>query len=235
MFVPCILNLATTAEALKYFSNFQFDQRTIYGDEHLIKDYVTLANDPKANLPDSFSICSSIFIKFRPGLKDVGIFEMFKEDGSHWFLLNYYVKTLEFFYENPATGKSDMEKFSGTIIPIVPHSWYHACMGLDTVSGLLRIVVNGIEVVNEEKDYFRNTKSWKPRSIENKILLFKAHKNGFWSQQKSAFSNLNIFGSMMTVEDMEKRTSGGDTCAFPGDYLRYKQPCNTAMICTYLF
>ena len=118
MFVPCILNLATTAEALKYFSNFQFDQRTIYGEEHLIKDYVTLANDPKANLPDSFSICSSIFIKFRPGLKDVGIFEMFKEDGTHWFLLNYYVKTLEFFYENPATGKSEMEKFSGTIIPI---------------------------------------------------------------------------------------------------------------------
>ena len=83
------------------------------------------------------------------------------------------------------------------------------------------IVVNGVIVVNEEKDYFKNTKSWKPRSIENKILLFKANMNGFWTQEKSAFSNLNIFGFMMKVEDMEKRTSGGETCASPGDYLRY--------------
>ena len=45
--------------------------------------------------------------------------------------------------------------------------------------------------------------------------------NGFWTQEKSAFSNLNIFGFMMKVEDMEKRTSGGETCASPGDYLRY--------------
>ena len=220
LFVPCILNLATTAEALKYFSNFQFDQRTIYGEEHLIKDYVTLANDPKANLPDSFTICSSIFIKFRPGLKDVGIFEMFKEDGTHWFLLNYYVKTLEFFYENPATGKSEMEKFSGTIIPIVPHSWYHACMGLDTVSGLLRIVVNGIEVINEEKEYFKNTNDWKPRSLKGKILQFKGYLAGFWWQFRDTFSNMNIFSSMMSVEDMVTRTSGGDTCDTPGDYLR---------------
>ena len=139
-------------------------------------------------------------------------------------------------YTDPKTNERDAEFFgmgvvvsNGTGIPIVPHSWYHVCMGLDTVSGLLRIVLNGVLVVNEEKDYFRNTKSWKPRSIENKILLFKAHKNGFWSQQKSAFSNLNIFGSMMTVEDMEKRTSGGDTCASPGDYLRYKQEKSAAM------
>ena len=74
---PCILNLADTKKAQKYLTNFKLEERPTYGEEHLIKDYVTLANDPKANLPDTFTICSSILIKFRPGLKDVGIFEMF--------------------------------------------------------------------------------------------------------------------------------------------------------------
>ena len=43
-------------------------------------------------------------------------------------------------------------------------------MGLDTVSGLLRIVVNGLEVVNEEKDYFRNTTRWKPTSVKGRLV-----------------------------------------------------------------
>ena len=142
----CILYLADTKKALKYLTNFKLEERPTYGAEHLIKDYVTLANDPKANLPDTFTICSSIFMEYRPGLEGVGILEMFKEDGSHWFLLNYYVKTLEFYYMNPASGKSGQESLTDVDIPVIPHSWYHACMGLDTVSGHVRVVVNGIEV-----------------------------------------------------------------------------------------
>ena len=54
--LSCMLNLANTSKALRYFSNFQFEKRTIYGEEQLIKDYVTLANDPTANLPDTFTL-----------------------------------------------------------------------------------------------------------------------------------------------------------------------------------
>ena len=100
---------------------------------------------------------------------------------------------------------------------------YHVCMGLDTVSGLLRIVVNGIEVVNEEKEYFKNTTEWKPRSLKGKILQFKGYLASFWYQYRDTFSNMNIFGSMLAVEDMVTRTLGGDTCDTPGDYLRCKQ------------
>ena len=55
------------------------------------------------------------------------------------------------------------------IISLTALSWYHVCLGLDTVSGLLRIVVNGVEVVNEEKDYFRGSDVWKPRSLAGKL------------------------------------------------------------------
>ena len=43
-------------------------------------------------------------------------------------------------------------------------------MGLDTVSGLLRIVVNGKVVVDEEKQYFKETSAWKPKSVAGHLL-----------------------------------------------------------------
>ena len=52
-------------KSMQYFSNEKLVRKNIFGAEHLIKEYVTLLNDPNANLPNSFTICSSIFIKFR--------------------------------------------------------------------------------------------------------------------------------------------------------------------------
>ena len=97
---------------------------------------------------------------------------------------------------------------------------------MDTDSGLLRIVVNGVQVVNEEKDYFRDTAAWTPRSLEGKLVVFKGYWGGFWYGYRSTFSNMNIFSSMMAVEDMVTRTAGGkdEACASPGDYLRYPEP-----------
>ena len=157
---------------------------------------------------------------------------MYKEDETHWFLLQFATASrnykdlsemLYLYYENPETGQNLREELADAIIPINPDSWYHICMGLDTVSGLLRIVVNGVEVVNEEKDYFRNTTHWKPKSLKGRIILFKGFMSGFWYLHKNTFSNLNIWSSVKSVEFMVERTSeGGDSCFSPGDYLRYQ-------------
>ena len=153
---------------------------------------------------------------------------MLKQDGSPWFVLELNTITRDYetlsekmklIYEDPESGSHVSEVFTDTIIPIVPHSWYHVCMGLDTVSGLLRIVVNGIVVVNEEKDYFRNTGQWKPKSLKGKLLLFKSYLS-VWYQNRGITSNLNIFNDMMSVEKMVSRTTGGDDCSSPGDYIR---------------
>ena len=77
---------------------------------------------------------------------------------------------LQVWYQDPGTNENLPIGFSDTGIPIVPHSWYHVCLGLDTVSGLLRIVVNGVKVVDEEKEFFRNTKDWKSSSVKGKVL-----------------------------------------------------------------
>ena len=103
-------------------------------------------------------------------------------------------------YEDPLTGYKVMLLFEHTGIPIVPHSWYHVCLGLDTVSGFLRIVVNGIKVVDEEKEEFRNTTALKPRSLEGKISVFKQFYAGFWGQQRGKFTNMNIFSSILSLK-----------------------------------
>ena len=215
------------SKGLLYYTNFKFE-KIVFGARNLMKDYVTLANDPKADLPDSYTVCNSVFVKFPTTATSV--IEMFKNDGSHWYLLELdpgnriyerFSESMIISFIDPSTGKHDRKYFSRATIPIVPHSWYHICMGLDTVSGLLRIVVNGIEVVNEEKDYFKNTTHWKPKSLKRSILQFKGNMAGFWYQQRSMFSNMNIFKSMMSTEDMVKRTSGGEDCFIQGNYLRF--------------
>ena len=215
------------SKGLLYYTNFKFE-KIVFGAENLMKDYVTLANDPKADLPDSYTVCNSVFVKFPTTASSV--IEMSKNDGSHWYMLELkhtdriyekFSENVEISAENPSTGKHEREFFSKSVIPIVPHSWFHICMGLDTVSGLLRIVVNGIEVVNEEKEYFKNTTHWKPKSLKGAIFQFMGSwADGFWYQHRSMFSYMNIFKSMMSTDDMVKRTSGGEECYIQGDYLR---------------
>ena len=54
--------------------------------------------------------------------------------------------------------------------PVVPRTWYHICAGIDTVSGLLQIVDNGVLVLDEEKDILKNTSSIKPKYVKGKLL-----------------------------------------------------------------
>ena len=133
--------------------------------------------------------------------------------------MNNESEALSIWYQNPGTNENLAVDFYDTGVPIVPHSWYHVCLGLDTESGLLRIVVNGVKVVDEEKEFFKNTLAWKPQSLAGKILMFKSYSARFWTQNRGKFSNMNIFSSMMSLEDMVMRTSGVGDCTGPGDYL----------------
>ena len=225
----CFFNLVIGGSSLKYYSTHIVVPQQ-WGNEESVTDYVSLANDPKSNLPKDFTICSSVFIHVVTVSESI-VFNMLKDDGSPWFLLEISLRSRDYenlsekmrlFLENPVTSKLESYWFTDTIIPIVPNAWCHICMGLDTLSGQLRIVVNGRVVVNEEKEYFRNTNSWLSRSLKNKLLVFKGYWTGFWYQYRSAFSNMNVFSSMMSVQDMADRTSGGVTCYSPGDYLRYR-------------
>ena len=187
----------------------------------------------------AFTICSSYYIHFIK--TSTQFFEMMTKDGEIWFSLRVETLTrathesnigdqsdvLQLLYTNLITKEretelfpKEKEKLKGIRIPIIPHAWCHVCMGLDTVSGLLRIVVNGVEVVNEEKDYFRNTADMRPKSLVGKIRVFKEYMIGFYVQNRGKFTNMNIFDSLMSTTSMIQKTSSESGCLYSGDYLR---------------
>ena len=107
-------------------------------------------------------------------------------------------------------------------MPILPHSWYHTCLGLDTEKGLMRIVVNGYLVVDRIEAYFENSKDIRPMNLSERITLFKAAYVGHWSQSRGVYSNLNVFDYMMDIDEMKDVTSG-EKCGIPGNYLSWEQ------------
>ena len=180
-------------------------------------------------------MCSSLYVQYAH--TNAHVFQILQKDGSPWFSLEVSAmfrkqyqseidqksELLELWFKDPLTDKRMALGFPDSGIPIVPHSWYHVCLGLDTVSGMLRIVVNGVEVVNEEKAEFRNTSNWRPESLDGKILVFKEYFTSFWAQKRGKFTNMNVFAFMITLEDMMMRTSGEADCTGAGDYLSWEE------------
>ena len=55
--------VAQTSGSLKYFDNYNTGILG-YGPKETILDYVELTNDPVSNLPEDFTVCSSLYIKY---------------------------------------------------------------------------------------------------------------------------------------------------------------------------
>ena len=82
----CVFNLIF-AKDLKYFSNFKPSSSILVGRESAVTDFVTMTNNPGSDLPNKFTICSSLFIEFMTSNQN--IVQILKEDGTHWFSIIY--------------------------------------------------------------------------------------------------------------------------------------------------
>lgn len=184
-----IMTKLVYAKKLTYFSNNKPGFAAL-GPESGLTDFVAIAQDPVSNLPDEFTICTSLF--FGTLTTHQNVIQVYKDDGTHWFHLHFSsskdlsgnTETLFLYYDTSKLQKSNlcysMGQLSGkeqkntymfrTAVPVVPHSWYHICLGIDTLSGLLRIVVNGHIIVTEAKDFFKGTSFLKPKSVKGKFL-----------------------------------------------------------------
>ena len=104
-----------------------------------------------------------------------------------------------------------MYNFYNISVPILPKSWYRACFGLDTVSGEVTVVVNGLLVAHQVFEEFDNSVGKKPISLKKRIMIGKMWPMGFWYQSRGRVANVNVFSSKMPVDLMNQITDG-DTC-----------------------
>ena len=75
------------AKDLNYFSNFKPSSGVLVGRESVVTDFVTMTNNPGSDLPNEFTICSSLFIGIMTSMQN--IVQILKKDGTHWFSISY--------------------------------------------------------------------------------------------------------------------------------------------------
>ena len=109
-------------------------------DETVITDYAILKNDPVGKLTDQFTICNSIFVEYVTTSQD--FFTLYTKNGKPWITIKLLAnKNLTEFTEfvHIVLNRKINVFFGDSGIQVNPHSWYTGCLGLDTVTGHLRI------------------------------------------------------------------------------------------------
>ena len=88
VFLPSLVR-ASKIENLFVFDNFESDDYDLpYGAEEDMVDYAVLAVDRKRDLPQSFTICSSVHLNFMTA--SIVFYQLYQDDGQPWF--NFYIR-----------------------------------------------------------------------------------------------------------------------------------------------
>ena len=209
-------------QAFKTYDNYNQGDR-VYGRESSLTDYAVLSNDLEGNLPFAFTICTSYFIQFTTG--DKNFVHLNQRDGTHWIAYQVgVVKNLDDFTERVTLIYDDKyHNYYSSGLPIMPHTWYHGCISIDTMNGHVQLVINGYVVVDEIIEYFKDSKSGKPDSLAGRLLMFKTWRLGLvFYQSRGIISNMNVFKSEISLQVMNEITNG-TKCGIKGDYLSWDQ------------
>ena len=99
-------------------------------------------------------------------------------------------------------------------------------MAIDSDSGFLQWVVDGVLVHNATLELLRNNSANKPTDLTGKIVLGAFQNSGtktwidVWLSNQ--VSNLNIFSRFLTLEEIKKEYTKGGRCCSEGDYLAWQ-------------
>ena len=208
------------SEGLIVFDNFDYGSYAIGGEEKMV-DYAVLKMDSKMDLPTSFTVCSSVHMNFVTA--PIVFYQLYQDDGEPWFSffirdhrdLNIFQERMRLRYYQSVL--SDMKT-----VPIMPNSWYHGCTALNTVTGHMLIMVNGHIVIDKVIEEFINSVNEKPKSLEGRLSLFKTSISVVWYQSRQRMTNVNVYASALTVDEMIDLTEE-ENCAKEGDYLSWRE------------
>ena len=185
------------------------------GKENLkdLHTYAELKYDPHANLPDSFTICSNILITHCLSVASAGFFNIFDNNGGQFLVPQFTPGSVE-----SRLGLIGIGNFIGKVLPLFPNQWIRSCMAVNATSGLIRWVVDGTLVLDEDFVEVKNSKS-RPKDLKRNLVLGAQSYGGSWTASSQKVTKLEVFSTFLTVEKMERITRG-DSCE-EGDYLAW--------------
>ena len=100
--------------------------------------------------------------------------------------------------------------------------WYHSCTGINLVTGFVQMIINGHLIVDQVLKEFKGTADVRPRNLRGNLLLGKMWL-GFWYQGRQKVTNLNIYGGILTKEEMVEKTFGSGCGVADGDFLSWDE------------
>ena len=183
-----------------------------------IHTYAELKHDPRASLPDSFTVCSTIRTTGCQSDSWPMFFNILDNNRGQFLVPQLSHGSIEsrlgiYFHENV------LPLLFGKVPPLFPNQWTRSCMAVNTTSGLIHWVLEGTLVLADKFAEVKQSKN-RPKDLSRKLVLGASLYGGSWTASTEKVTNLNIFSSLLTIEKMESLTKGG-SCAKEGDYLAW--------------
>ena len=174
----------------------------VFGFGDLKESYAELSHDPRANLPEGFTICSTI----RPGFtfpNDMHVFfYLFDINGSA--LLNSVIQIIMTKGDVDTIhnwgNRKDLENGKRSLRAF-PNRWIKQCASFNRTSGLYQVVVDGVFVTNQTlpEDKVQNV----PTDLSGKLFVGNRLE---LSSTKTKVTNLNIYSNVHSIEVMRSNT-----------------------------
>ena len=147
-------------------------------------------------LEDIFTICFSHRQKV---LDETNIFTFYKDDGNSWLALSRWVAdTKSYLWTRVGTNwkrLTPVEKFKMNL-------WIHICLEVDTISGMLKISIDGNKAVAVK---VMNLRDGKPEKLNRNIVIGKTDQGetlGGQAQFVGDISNIKLFNATSDLEHL---------------------------------
>ena len=183
-----------------------------------VHTYAELKNDPRSNLPDSFTICSTIMDTTCQSSWWPMFFNVLDNENKMLTspaLLTSLESRLAIYLP---TGWSP--SFFNKIPTTFTNRWIRSCLAFNSTSGSVTWMVEGVLIMSMESEKLKES-SKLPKNLSRKLILGAKSYAGKWYSASNKVTNLNIFSSFLSVAEMKSMTQGKN-CAEKGDYLAWE-------------
>ena len=206
-----MVNVVSHESCNSCLSQNEKDDKDLLEDVHT---YAKLRNDPRADLPSSFTICSSSMTTYGIGFV---FFNLLGDDGNKLLgpRLQVYGMKTSFYHA----------KWLDVKLPAVfSYQWVKSCISINSETGHLQWVADGSLVDNATVSQLKDVKN-KPTDLSGKIVLgaFQHTASKKWTLSYSfhnQITNLNIYSTALTIKEMQQNTI--QNCGLVGDYLAWQ-------------
>ena len=185
-----------------------------------VHTYAELKHDPRASLPESFTVCSTIMTTGCQSYGNLAFFNIMDSNDGQFLVPLLSHGSIESRAVIYFPGNDVSPFVTGKLPPLFPNEWTRSCMAANNTSGLIQWVVEGTLVLANEFVEVKNSKS-RPKDLTRRLVLGAHSYAGSWDTISEKVTNLDIFSYPLPVEKMESMTRGG-SCVEEGDYLAWR-------------